>query len=213
MASTLRSLLRRPPSSSSSKLHPLALPPAFLLPRFARLSTTVNTTNPEPLPAAFKPAQRPPNASKLQQAPRSQRPQALSPSPLEASNTPSQPQSVSDSPISETAAAAEPHHQSPPFPPPAQLHLLATQPPHYINVLIHGKHYLLTEGDVLRLPFKMPDATVGSVLRLTRASMLGSRDYTYRGDPVIDERYVRPFPKRKFQSMIGVALSPTKRGS
>ncbi|KAL9609984.1 MAG: hypothetical protein Q9167_005286 [Letrouitia subvulpina] len=35
----------------------------------------------------------------------------------------------------------------------------------------------------------MPDAPLGSVLRLTRASMLGSRDYTYRGDPVIDERH------------------------
>lgn len=33
----------------------------------------------------------------------------------------------------------------------------------------------------------MPDA-VGSILRLNRASVVGSRDYTYRGAPYVDER-------------------------
>ncbi len=35
----------------------------------------------------------------------------------------------------------------------------------------------------------MPHAPAGTLLRLTRASSLGSRDYTYRGDPYVNERY------------------------
>ena len=35
----------------------------------------------------------------------------------------------------------------------------------------------------------MPNVVPGTVLRLTRASSIGSRDYTYRGDPWVDERF------------------------
>ncbi|KAI9848625.1 MAG: hypothetical protein M1838_000464 [Thelocarpon superellum] len=34
----------------------------------------------------------------------------------------------------------------------------------------------------------MRDVVVGDVLRLTRASVLGSRDYTLKGAPYVDER-------------------------
>lgn len=33
----------------------------------------------------------------------------------------------------------------------------------------------------------MPNAPPGTVLRLNRASMIGSRDYTFRGAPYVDE--------------------------
>ena len=33
----------------------------------------------------------------------------------------------------------------------------------------------------------MPDAPPGTVLRLNRASVIGSRDYTFRGAPYVDE--------------------------
>ena len=35
----------------------------------------------------------------------------------------------------------------------------------------------------------MPDAPPGTILRLNRASTLGSRDFTFRGDPWIDDKY------------------------
>lgn len=46
----------------------------------------------------------------------------------------------------------------------------------------------MTEGDSVRLPFKMPGVAPGDVLRLTRASVLGSRDFTLQGAPYVDER-------------------------
>ncbi|KAI3331662.1 hypothetical protein HD806DRAFT_477994 [Xylariaceae sp. AK1471] len=79
-------------------------------------------------------------------------------------------------------------------PPPAQvsetvsqlLPLLRAQPRHYITAHIHGRPYLVTEGDQIRLPFRMPGVLPGDVLRLDRASVLGSRDYTLKGSPWID---------------------------
>jgi hypothetical protein len=44
----------------------------------------------------------------------------------------------------------------------------------------------VTEGDQIRLPFRMPGVLPGDVLRLDRASVLGSRDYTLKGSPWID---------------------------
>lgn len=40
----------------------------------------------------------------------------------------------------------------------------------------------------MRLPFHMPGVVPGDVLRLNRASSLGSRDYTLKGTPYVDER-------------------------
>lgn len=60
------------------------------------------------------------------------------------------------------------------------LPLLHAQPSHYLTIHIHGRPYLLTRGDTLRLPFLMPDAKPGDVLRLNRATHIGSRDYTLK---------------------------------
>jgi large subunit ribosomal protein L21 len=68
------------------------------------------------------------------------------------------------------------------------LPLLASQPGHYLTVHIHGRPYLVTEGDSIRLPFRMPGVEPGDVLRLNRASNVGSRDYTLKGEPWVDER-------------------------
>lgn len=76
-----------------------------------------------------------------------------------------------------------------PSPPPPLLPLLAAQPPYYIVAHLHNRPYLLTTGDVLRLPFHLPKAAPGTILRLNRASAIGSRDYTYRGKPWVDERF------------------------
>ncbi|EFY88684.1 YmL49 [Metarhizium acridum CQMa 102] len=68
------------------------------------------------------------------------------------------------------------------------LPFLVAQPGHYITVHIHGFLYLVQEGDQIRLPFRMPGVLPGDVLRLNRASVIGSRDYTMKGAPHIDER-------------------------
>lgn len=70
----------------------------------------------------------------------------------------------------------------------SSLPYLTTQKPHYISAHLHARPYLLTEGDQLRLPFLMPGVQAGDVLRLNRASALGSRDYTLKGTPYVDER-------------------------
>lgn len=65
---------------------------------------------------------------------------------------------------------------------------LAAQSKHYITAHLHARPYLLTEGDTIRLPYLMPEVQPGDVIRLNRASNLGSRDFTLKGSPYIDER-------------------------
>lgn len=84
------------------------------------------------------------------------------------------------------------HPESPPAPIADSvrnlLPFLAAQPGHYITVHIHGFPYLVQQGDEIRLPFRMPGVQPGDVLRLNRASVIGSRDYTMKGAPHIDDR-------------------------
>ncbi|KAF1989615.1 hypothetical protein K402DRAFT_371453 [Aulographum hederae CBS 113979] len=60
------------------------------------------------------------------------------------------------------------------------LPLLRAQGPHYITAHIHAFPYLLTQGDTLRLPFRLPSVNPGDVIRLNRASVIGSRDFTLK---------------------------------
>ncbi|KAI4187862.1 MAG: hypothetical protein L6R41_002524 [Letrouitia leprolyta] len=170
MAATLSQILRR--SLPQTHLHPSTLPPTFLLPSRARLSTIAHTTDPEPQPSAYAPNTNssPPPPKKLHQVPKSQQPLPSPPSPQKP---PSSSKPATTTPIT----------------PPLLLPLLASQPPHYITAPIHARPYLLTTGDTLRLPFLMPNAPLGSILRLNRASVLGSRDYTLKGDPWIREEW------------------------
>ncbi|KAL8978624.1 MAG: hypothetical protein Q9177_006357 [Variospora cf. flavescens] len=165
---------------------PLALPPILLLPCRARLSTVAHTTDPEPQPAAYRTSPTQVPASKFHQLPRAQRTRSSHtefpvPKRPHFSNSDISPlQTI----LSQAALAPSttPQETLPPL-----LPLLATQLPHYITAHIYAHPYLLTEGDTLRLPFLMPSAPLGTVLRLNRASMLGSRDYTLRGDPWVNE--------------------------
>ncbi|KAJ5884861.1 hypothetical protein N7495_009371 [Penicillium taxi] len=70
----------------------------------------------------------------------------------------------------------------------SQLPHLVGQTPHYVVAELHARPYLLTEGDHLRLPFLMPKVKTGDILRLNRATALGSRDFTLKGASHIDER-------------------------
>ncbi|KAK5322495.1 hypothetical protein LTR93_005698 [Exophiala xenobiotica] len=66
---------------------------------------------------------------------------------------------------------------------------LTLQKPHYIVSHIHKFPYLLTEGDILRLPFHMHGVSPGDILRFNRASILGSRDYTLKAGAKNTESY------------------------
>ncbi|KAI9667010.1 MAG: hypothetical protein M1829_005617 [Trizodia sp. TS-e1964] len=68
------------------------------------------------------------------------------------------------------------------------LPLLRAQSNHFITAHIYARPYLLTPGDTLRLPFHMSGVIPGDVLRLNRASIIGSRDYTLKGSPYLSER-------------------------
>ncbi|OJJ99366.1 hypothetical protein ASPACDRAFT_120723 [Aspergillus aculeatus ATCC 16872] len=70
----------------------------------------------------------------------------------------------------------------------SQLPQLTTQQPHYIISHLHDRPYLLTQGDSIRLPFLMPKVKPGDILRFNRASVLGSRDFSLKGAPYVDER-------------------------
>lgn len=149
------------------------LPPTFLLPFRARLSTVSHTTNPEPVPEPLLNSAHI-SSQKTYKPPR--RPASPQPSSSSQTTTPPDaaelppPTSISPStpttPISDSVKTLLP--------------LLRSQTPHYITAHLHGRPYLLTQGDTLRLPFLMPDVRPGDILRLNRASVLGSRDYTLK---------------------------------
>ncbi|KAK4507957.1 hypothetical protein PRZ48_001692 [Zasmidium cellare] len=85
------------------------------------------------------------------------------------------------------------------------LPLLRSQGPHYITLHIHGKPYLVTQGDTLRLPFLMHGVGPGDVLRLNRALNLGSRDYTLKPPA--------PAPKLKSPTASTVSVLDPTTGS
>lgn len=57
---------------------------------------------------------------------------------------------------------------------------LNLQPRHYAKVHIQDKAYIVTKGDLIHLPVRLPQTKVGDVLSLTTLSSLGSRDLTLR---------------------------------
>ena len=65
--------------------------------------------------------------------------------------------------------------------------LLKKQPLHYVTIHINSFPFLVTSGDLVTLPFRLLDVQVGDILRLTHISLLGSRDFTLKGSPWIEE--------------------------
>lgn len=156
-----RSILDTPLSSS-------ALPPTFLLPSRARyLSTTPQHVEAPPL-ENFEATQSPTSA------PPSFPTNPITSRPFNRA-VPLQPQPTTK-PLEITPSIKE------------LLPYMHAQPAHYITIHIHGKPYLVTQGDSVRLPFHMPGVIPGDILRLNRATALGSRDYTMKGAPYLDDR-------------------------
>ncbi|KAF2253427.1 54S ribosomal protein L49, mitochondrial precursor [Trematosphaeria pertusa] len=149
------------------------LPPTFLLPFRAHITTVSHNLEPGNVPDAV--LQSGQHISKDLKA-KVHSP----PSPSKAASKP-------DSPAPKPSANAREDVVSQAITPSIRqmLPLLHSQPPHYLTVHIHGRPYLLTAGDTLRLPFLMPHVKPGDVLRLNRATHIGSRDYTLKApEPV-----------------------------
>jgi large subunit ribosomal protein L21 len=145
-----------------------ALPPAFLLPSRARYFNSTAQIIESPPDGLEAPLEAPPASKAVAASP-------SAPTPKNPTSAPSPPAvEPAPKPLSDSVKQFLP--------------LLRTQPSHYITAHIHARPYLVTEGDLVRLPFKMPHVGPGDVLRLNRASAIGSRDYTLKGTPYLDER-------------------------
>lgn len=89
---------------------------------------------------------------------------------------------------------------------------LAAQQPFYITAHIHGKPYLVTAGDTVRLPFLMHGVQPGDVLRLDRATLLGSRDWTLRGGASGSSEEITPSTNEPLIIGRTDGITPTPQG-
>ncbi|SMN21718.1 similar to Saccharomyces cerevisiae YJL096W MRPL49 Mitochondrial ribosomal protein of the large subunit [Maudiozyma saulgeensis] len=69
---------------------------------------------------------------------------------------------------------------------------------------VHGRPYVVTEGDKVILPYKVKNAEVGDILNLTDVRTIGSRNYKLVNDPIDPSLYnlkatVLEKTKRKFE--------------
>lgn len=74
----------------------------------------------------------------------------------------------------------------------------------YAEFRIHGRPYVVTEGDKVILPYKVNNAEVGDILNLTDVRAIGSRNYKLVDEPVDPSLYtlkatVLEKTKRKFE--------------
>ncbi|KAI9740345.1 MAG: hypothetical protein M1834_004924 [Cirrosporium novae-zelandiae] len=147
-------------------------PPAFLLPFRAHMSS-ISTSDPSATESNLSPPPPPPPPSQA---------------PVAAATT----STTSPTPPTTTKYIATPTPPPTPTEPlhiPPTLPLLLAQPaPYYATIHIHERPFLLTPGDTLRLPFLLKHVLPGDILRLNRATTLGSRDYTLKGHPYVDDR-------------------------
>lgn len=74
----------------------------------------------------------------------------------------------------------------------------------YAIFKIHNRPYLVTKGDKVILPFKLKQGNVGDILTLTDVIKIGSRNFTFVGNPIDPSLYtikavITEKTKRKFQ--------------
>ncbi|KAF7927920.1 uncharacterized protein EAE98_000292 [Botrytis deweyae] len=137
------------------------LPPTFLLPSRARFFNSTTQHVEPPIESSHA-------------------------SPLSAASLKPEKSSIASSAPVALSSTATPVSLSPSVK--EMLPLLTAQQSHFITTHIYSRPYLVTVGDTVRLPFRMPGVVPGDVLRLNTASSIGSRDYTLKGTPYLDER-------------------------
>ncbi|KAF2096931.1 hypothetical protein NA57DRAFT_20868, partial [Rhizodiscina lignyota] len=169
---------------------PAHFPPPFLLPLRTRayLTTISHHVEPDNVPE--------PLISSAQHVTSNKATNPQKPQP--ATSMPQLPHQTTAPPSSPLPSSSEPARRKAPSAPTAHatplalsenlrimLPLLKAQQPHYMTIHIHGKSYLITQGDTIRLPFLMPDVNPGDVLRLDCASIIGSRDFTLKAGSAV----------------------------
>jgi large subunit ribosomal protein L21 len=170
MASIISRTLRRAVLDSRGQL-----PPTFLLPWAANLSTIPNATESSNIPPPETASPLAQNSAilgqKLHNGPKREKPQNRISKPIVRAPALPEPAAVA-------AESRGPMEISPEVR--EMLPLLRAQGPHYISAHIYAQPYLLTQGDTVRLPFYMKGVEPGDVIRLDRATHLGSRDFTLK---------------------------------
>lgn len=71
--------------------------------------------------------------------------------------------------------------------PGAALQAMKLAPQLYAQIHVFSFSYLVTKGDKLYLPYRLKDASIGDMLRLSKATRIGSREHTIVGDPLVEE--------------------------
>ncbi|CBX95296.1 hypothetical protein IAQ61_004117 [Plenodomus lingam] len=150
------------------------LPPTFLLPLRARITTVSHNLETDNVPS--------PLIQSGQHISAEARARSQTPQPLPANATKPADPKQKPSPHTRTSIVSS-THLTPQIR--TLLPLLQTQPSHYITVHLHGRPYLVTKGDSIRLPFLMPNVKPGDILRLNRATHIGSRDYTLKAPETV----------------------------
>lgn len=161
------------------------LPPPFLLPWVANLTIASRTTEAGTMP--------PPISHSIQSASQDQHRTRNEDTERDA-NTQHTPQNMPKTDVTAKIKLSDSVRQL--------LPALRAQGPHYITAHIYDRPYLLTQGDTIRLPFHMKDVEPGDVIRLNRASNIGSRDYTLKASA--------PPPKLRSSTTSTVVLSDPK---
>jgi len=54
----------------------------------------------------------------------------------------------------------------------------------YAVVRVHGNPFLVTEGDIMNLPYHLKTAEVGDVLNFSDVTTIGTRNFTYNDEPI-----------------------------
>ncbi|KAK9460180.1 mitochondrial 54S ribosomal protein bL21m [Lipomyces oligophaga] len=75
------------------------------------------------------------------------------------------------------------------FKPSSFIHHSMTTPT-YATFKMHTNRFLVTVGDIVSLPYRLKDVKVGDIIRLTQVESLGSRDFTLKGTPYLEQDQV-----------------------
>ena len=146
------------------------MPPTFLLPWAANLTTVSHTTEANNVP--------PPLVNSAQHVPTDR-----GAFKADANSTPGDTHTSNNAarlPSSDSLSSSRPSPLNLSSSVREMLPLLQAQGAHYITAHLYDRPYLLTQGDTVRLPFLMHGVEPGDVLRLDKASIIGSRDYTLK---------------------------------
>lgn len=91
------------------------------------------------------------------------------------------------------------------------LQKLSLQPNYYAKVHIQNKAYIVTKGDLIHLPIRLRETSVGDTLSLTTLSAVGSRDYTMSSPAPTGKNQERKFLEAGLGRVSATVVEHTKQ--